>query len=454
MAKIVDVIKYEGANDIFIWKHPREDFNTLTQLIVHESQEAIFMRDGEALDLFGPGRHDLKTQNIPLLSKTIEKTMTGGENPFHCEVYFVNKTVQMGIKWGTDSFVRFVDPIYGVPLEIGASGEMNIRVNNSRKLLVKLVGTMKNLAWDVQGGGFAQSLKESFRPLISTVVKSNIANVINSEKIDVLEIDGKLERLSQILRGCVSDGFEEYGLEVPQFFVRNIVFSEDGFEIQKIKELRSTSFYVKAEQARRQVEIESQITQTEEYRRHIERELLKANAEAHKKRVEGLAEAEVMQAKGYTKKDEMDRDVQLAYAESLGKVGSNVGGSQGGTGGSGVVGEFVNLGVGMATAGVIGNQVSEMLKGMSPTKGEESDKKALVCSQCGSDNFQDACFCHKCGANLNTRTSETICPSCGEKTPQGKYCIKCGKPLVCVCANCGKELPSGSNFCLNCGQKI
>ena len=62
--KIVDIIKYEGDNDTFVWKHPIEDFNTLTQLIVHESQEAILFRDGQALDLFGPGQYTLHTMVI------------------------------------------------------------------------------------------------------------------------------------------------------------------------------------------------------------------------------------------------------------------------------------------------------------------------------------------------------------------------------------------------------
>ena len=64
MAHIADIIKYEGDNSTFVWKHPCEDFNSMTQLIVHESQEAIFFMNGEALDLFGPGRHTLETQNI------------------------------------------------------------------------------------------------------------------------------------------------------------------------------------------------------------------------------------------------------------------------------------------------------------------------------------------------------------------------------------------------------
>ena len=140
MAQIADIIKYEGDNSTFIWKHPVEDFNSMTQLIVHESQEAIFFMNGQALDLFGPGRHTLETQNIPILRKLIN-IPTDGETAFHCEVYFINKTVQMAIKWGTDSHVQYMDPVYNFPLSIGARGEMALSVADSRKLLIKLVGT-------------------------------------------------------------------------------------------------------------------------------------------------------------------------------------------------------------------------------------------------------------------------------------------------------------------------
>lgn len=126
MGKIVDIIKYEGDNSTFIWKHPCEDFNYLTQLIVHETQEAIFMMNGQALDVFSAGRYTLETQNIPKLSKMLNRA-TGDQTPFHCEVYFINKTEQMAIKWGTDSKVQFIEPTYGFPISIGASGEMILR---------------------------------------------------------------------------------------------------------------------------------------------------------------------------------------------------------------------------------------------------------------------------------------------------------------------------------------
>ena len=77
MAHMIDIIKYEGDNSTFVWKHPKEDFNTNSQLIVHESQEAIFFANGQALDLFGPGRYSLETQNMPMLSKYFNKLSKG-----------------------------------------------------------------------------------------------------------------------------------------------------------------------------------------------------------------------------------------------------------------------------------------------------------------------------------------------------------------------------------------
>lgn len=168
---IAEVIKYEGDNSTFIWKHPCEDFNSLTQLIVHESQEAIFMMNGQALDLFGPGRYTLETQNIPLIGKALNRT-TGDKTPFHCEVYFINKTEQMSIKWGTDSKVQYIDPTYGFPISIGASGEMSLRAEDSRKLLIKLVGT-ENF-WG------QQKLVGFFRAFLMTRVKTYIAQVKQS----------------------------------------------------------------------------------------------------------------------------------------------------------------------------------------------------------------------------------------------------------------------------------
>ena len=228
MAKIADIIKYEGDNTTFIWKHPCEDFNTLTQLIVHESQEAIFFMNGQALDLFGPGRHTLETQNIPLVGKTLNMP-TGGKTPFHCEVYFINKTEQMSIKWGTDSKVQYMEPTYNFPLSIGASGEMSLRAENSRKLLLKLVGTENYLT--------QAKLTSFFRAFLMTRVKSYIAQVMKTNSISIFEIDENLAMFSNVIKNLLVNDFAEYGVALEQFFVTNIVKPDGDSMYEKFKSL-------------------------------------------------------------------------------------------------------------------------------------------------------------------------------------------------------------------------
>ena len=164
--KIVSLIKYEGDNSTFVWKHPDTDFNTMSQLVVHETQEAIFFNNGQALDVFGPGRYTLETQNIPLLRHVLN-IPTGGKTPFHCEVYFVNKTQQMAIKWGCDSKIQYLDPTYKFPLQVGLSGQMTLCVSDSKKLLVKIVGTEKTLTQFDLVGKFRALLNSKIKPYVA-----------------------------------------------------------------------------------------------------------------------------------------------------------------------------------------------------------------------------------------------------------------------------------------------
>ena len=228
MPKITDIIKYEGDNSTFIWKHPSEDFNSLSQLVVHESQEAIFMMNGQALDLFGPGHYTLETQNIPELGRFL-KRLTGDTSPFHCEVYFINKTEQMAIKWGTDSKVQFMEPTYQFPIQIGACGEMSLRAEDSRKLLVKLVGTEDELS--------QEKLTKYFRVVLMTKVKSYLAQVIRERAINIFEIDEHLNEMSQALLTMLKADFEEYGVALEKFYVTTIMKPDGENTYERFKSL-------------------------------------------------------------------------------------------------------------------------------------------------------------------------------------------------------------------------
>lgn len=480
-----ELIKYEGDNSAFIWKYPSEDFNNMTELIVHESQEAIFFANGQAADTFGPGRYKLDAENIPILTKMIN--IVTGVSVFHCEVYFINKTVQMALKWGTDSKVRFIEPTLGIPVEIGASGEMNLAVLEGRKLLIRLVGTMKGIQWEGDSAGFTKSLQTSFRPMISTAVKSNLSSAIKEKNIDIVEIDEHLSELGDELHAKILPGFEEYGLTIPQFYLTNVVLPENDPNFKRLRDLHTVNLqkkmaaaeaevrtsqaeskasYMTAEAAaeakikaaQREAILEAQTTETEIARREAERKLIQAQADAQAAQMAGMAEASVMQAKGYTQKDVLQADVQKAYAEGLGNMGPAI--SAGG--GSSPVGDVVGLGVGMAAMSAMAPHVSEMMKGfnISGTAGTPDPEpaqpvKKIKCPKCGAELPEGAKFCFECGTKIEAlNENEMICPFCGKKTPKGKFCIECGHPLKNVCPNCGAELPEGGKFCPECGAKL
>lgn len=313
MSKITDIIKYEGDNTTFIWKHPCEDFNSLTQLIVHESQEAIFMMNGQALDLFGAGRYTLETQNIPKIGKTLNRA-TDGQTPFHCEVYFINKTEQMAIKWGTDSKVQFMEPTYNFPISIGASGEMSLRADDSRKLLLKLVGTENFLG--------QENLTRYFRAFLMTKVKSYLAQVIREQKISIFEIDERLNEISSALLKMLQPDFADYGVALERFFITTIVKPDGEASYEKFKSLHFRQYADIAEAKLRQ-----------------QTAVIAAETQAQRTVIESQAIATKRAQEGYTYQQERGFDVAQDVAQNE------------------AVGQFTNMGVGFGTMAGVGGAV-------------------------------------------------------------------------------------------------
>ena len=425
---IVDIIKYEGDNRTFIWKHPREDFNFGTQLIVHESQEAVFFMNGQALDSFGPGRHLLETQNMPIADKFFNRA-TDDQTPFHCEVYFINKTEQMAIKWGTDSKMEYVEPTYGFPVQLGACGEMNLRLEDGRKLLINVVGTEKQ---------FSQSqMVEKFRAFLMVRLKPYIVSLIKDNKINIFEIDGYLKAISEALHEALKEDFQEYGVSLERFFVVNIIKPEDDKNYRRFKEIHFRK-YADVEEAklRQQVGIIDQQTAAQ-------RMVIEAQGLAQKRSLEG-----------YTYQDERGFD-----------VAERVAGNQ-------AIGQFTNMGIGMGMisgiGGTVGNQVGGILQGTLEKAAQSGEKPATTgqppmdkvtskCAKCGATLPQNAKFCLECGEKVEATPviDDIICPKCGAKVPKGKFCLECGTPLLPTgCPKCGKEVVPGAKFCLECSEKL
>lgn len=322
MAGIIQVIKYEGDNSTFIWKHPDEDFNIGSQLIVHESQEAVFFLNGQALDLFGSGRYTLHTQNIPLL-RSVVNIATGGQSPFHCEVYFINKTEQMGIKWGTDSKVNYLDPNYNdYPFPVGASGQMSLRVEDSKKLLVRLAGTTSKLS--------QTTLVSYFQAPMMMKIKAYLPKVLRQQAIPIFDVDRYMNEFSAELHNMLSQDFADYGIEICQFWINAIVKPENDPLYCKLRELRG-----------------EQITAIEDAQLQQRVNIIHQQTEAQKMSIQAQALAQKRQVEGYTYQQEKAYGVAERLAENEG------------------IGSLSNTGIGLGMAGGLAGGIGASMAGLA-----------------------------------------------------------------------------------------
>lgn len=122
---IVEVVKYTGMPNIMAWKYPNEELGTWTQVIVNETQEVVFVKEGKILDILGSGRHTLSTENIPKLSKIINSTF-GEKTPFSAEIWYINKAYSLDVKWGTAPAIQLQDPKYHIFVLVTAYGQFGI----------------------------------------------------------------------------------------------------------------------------------------------------------------------------------------------------------------------------------------------------------------------------------------------------------------------------------------
>lgn len=224
---IVEVVKYNGEPGLLAWKFPGEELGTWTQLIVNESQEAILFRDGRAMDVFGAGRHTLETQNIPILNKIINLPF-GGRSPFAAEVWYVNKLSTLDVKWGTPSPIQMQDARYRIFVPVRANGMFGIRVEDARKFLVKLVGTMP--AFD------RNMLVNHFRGLCVTKVKDALSAYLLKKQISVMEINAYIDELSGYMKERIEPDMAEYGIRLINFYVNEISVPEDDPSVKKLKD--------------------------------------------------------------------------------------------------------------------------------------------------------------------------------------------------------------------------
>ena len=227
---IIDRIKYDGPANILVWRYPPDNLVWGTQVIVNQSQEAVFFKGGAALDVLGPGTHTLRTANIPLLKGLIAAPF-GGETPFAAEIYYVNKAVNLDVKWGTNNPIPILDPKFNVFLPVRAFGQFGIQVADSKAFVSQLSATSPQFTSD--------QLANYFRGVLLTKAKDYIAETIVKKKINLLEVSAYLEDMSGAIQEKLSGDFGAFGVKLVNFYLNSVDVPDDDETVIRLKKALS-----------------------------------------------------------------------------------------------------------------------------------------------------------------------------------------------------------------------
>lgn len=393
---ISDVIKFGGSPDDLVWKYSGEEFNATSQLIVDETHQALLVVNGQAADLFGPGRHTLSVPNIPLLKKIIN-IPTGGTSPFPCKVFYISQVHQMDLLWGTKGAITLDDPLYDIFLHVMLHGSMTFSISDTRKFLIKLVG-FRNVFKSTD-------LIQNFRGIISSHVKDCISKIMINGKLSYFMINANLFDISEVVKERLDNVFDEYGIRIEYFNIETIDVPDTDYQA------------VTAAKERRAGRLIEGYTWQEERQMMIAEKF--AGNEGTMGNVGGLVGGFIMGgAFGGSIGDIARQALSFENSSSDNSVKDLTGIEKAmgkGSAGGFDVGSFLKKGDEPDTAGETKNE------------DDEADASPKFCSKCGAALVKGAMFCPQCGANQQT---------------------------VPVCSNCGKQLEAGQLFCPYCGKKV
>lgn len=386
---------------VFAYRFPQTNLSTYTQLIVYESQEALLFSKGQLMGKFGPGKHTLDTENLPIL-RSFFGIPFGGKNPFTAEVWIVNKLYPANLSWTVRSMAVH-DADYQTMLPLQAKGQYGLSVSDSEKFLLKMVGTK-----DV----FTESdmLSQAYGEF-SSKSKSAIIQFMATQGVGFKSISGHLDSLSQYLKTNLSPFWEEYGLTMTKFYVNDISIDTSTPEGKKISEAL-------ASQA--SMSITGHSWQQEQ--------------------MFGMANNAVNQIGNASGGNGL-----IAGLMAINMMGES---GMGGGISSGLMQTHNNQPAFSASQQRMGMSQENGMQSMNP----QMTAKEIYCANCSKKHLITERFCPHCGSEYNP------CPKCGSDNPKAaRRCVTCGTSLqqqrVSVCNSCGVQLALGSAFCPKCGAQ-
>ena len=383
---IVDRLKWNAADDVYAWKYPSEELSTWTQLIVNESQEAILIKEGQMIGPFGPGRHTLDTKNYPYLSELF-KLPFGKKTPFTAEVWFVNKAIPLDVKWGTSDPIQLQDPKYNIMVPVRAFGQYGVQIEDSRKFVTKLVGTMLEFN--------RQQMVSYFRSIMVQQAKTSISKEFIRNKISILEISAHLDEIAAGLQSSLATVLSEFGVKLIKFNISSINAPDDDPAIMRLKD--------------------------------------------------ALAKKAEMDIVGYNYQQERSFDTMETAAGNEGTANSGLMGA--GIG----MGMGLGVGGAMASSETFPCDKCgcEIIKGAKFCP--NCSDPVFACPECGADNPEDAAECKSCNAPLPIACSSCeaivsskykFCPECGGTIKSKPACISCNAEIqkdAKFCPECGSK---------------
>lgn len=221
MARVFDLIEYtDEMRKEMVHRIPERgsgDFRIGSQLVVRESQAAVFVRDGQALDTFSAGRHTITTANVPLLTDLIGKAFSG-RTPFTAEVFFVSMREFLDMGWGTQQPIIVRDPEFGAAALQGF-GTYSIQVANPQMFIAKIVGT---------GARFStRDIENQLRG----VILEKLQDVLGELKLSVLDLAGMTEEIRGAVRAKASEVFEQWGVTLKSLVINSLKPAANQLEV-------------------------------------------------------------------------------------------------------------------------------------------------------------------------------------------------------------------------------